>query len=323
MAKSTDLWSAISPYSSFIITAHTSPDVDAVGSEIALALFLEKLGCDSRIINESPLPDSFKFLPRHELVLMHPQGMDFAHDALLVLDSPDIARAGAVAKAGENVPVFIFDHHPYENSLVDCAWIDPSVSSTGELLYRFMKERVELIDADIAQCLYAAIMTDTGRFMYENTSSRTLKRAAALAALGASPHEIATAYYENVPDGFMRILAIAATGITRAADGDVAYTTLSQKDFERARVGQEASTELAELPRSLAGVRIGALLREVPPGTKVSLRSKGDADVKAVAEHFGGGGHHKASGFFLELPLAEAEIVVVRFLEEYLGKHHG
>lgn len=323
MANSTDFWSAISPYSSFLITSHIRPDVDAVGSEIALALFMEKLGCDSRIVNDSPLPDSFTFLPRNELVLTHPKGMDFPYDALLILDAPDTARAGAVAAAAENCPIFIIDHHPYENSIVDFAWIDPSASSTGELLYRFMEERRELIDADIARCLYAAIMTDTGRFMYANTSPRTLETAASLAALGASPHEMATEYYENVGDGFMRILAIAAAGMTRAAGGAVAYTTLSQKDFERAHVGQEAATQLAELPRSLDGVRIGALLREMPPGTKVSLRSKGDADVKAVAEHFGGGGHYKASGFFLELPLAEAEIVVVRFLEEYLGKPHG
>ena len=108
----------------------------------------------------------------------------------------------------------------------------------------------------------------------------------------------------------------------RAAGGAVAYTTLSREDFDRAGAGPEAAQELAELPRRLEGVRIGALIREVGGGIKVSLRSKGDADVKAVAEHFGGGGHRAAAGFFLELPLAEAEILVIRFLEEYLANQH-
>jgi len=323
LAKSNDLWSAVGCHSRFLITSHVRPDVDGVGSEIALALFLEKLSREARIVNEGPVPDSYRFLPHCDRVHTYPGGTDFNYDAVILLDAPDIDRAGAVAAAAENSPLFIIDHHPYENSMADFAWNDPGASSTGELLYRFMSERPRLIDADIAACLYSAIMTDTGRFTYANTSVRTLETAAALARLGASPHQLATAYYENVSDGFVRILAVAARGIRRAAGGAVAYTTLSTKDFERARVGEEVATELAELPRSLSGVEIGALLRELGAGTKVSLRSKHSADVKEIAEHFGGGGHTRASGFFLELPLAEAEIVVVRFLEDYLAKHHG
>ncbi len=323
MAKSTDFWGIVSSYSRFLITSHVRPDVDAVGSEIALALFLEKMSKETRIVNEGPLPASFGFLPRHDRVNAYPEGMDFDYQALILLDAPEIGRAGALQEAADKAPVLIVDHHPYANRIADFAWIDPRASSTGELLYRFMGEHRELVDPDIASCLYAAIMADTGRFTYANTSADTLAAAAELASLGASPHDLATSYYENVSEGFLSILAVAASGIRRAAGGALAYTTLSWQDFERAHVGQEVATELAELPRSLAGVTIGALLREIAGGTRVSLRSKGDADVKEIAEHFGGGGHHKASGFFLELPLAEAEIVMVRYLEEYLANQRG
>ncbi len=355
MANSAGLWNEITSYSRYIITSHIRPDPDAVGSEIALALFLGKLGKESRIVNEGPLPEAFTFLPRSELVLAYPEGTDFDYEAIICLDAPDLERTGlgpassaravhpggagpgeppeaeaddhdAHAAAGgsglRSVPVIIVDHHPYENRLADFAWIDPKVSSTGELLYTFMAERPDLIDSDIATCLYAAIMTDTGRFTYSNTSGKTLQAAAALVSLGASPSRIAQGYYENISDAQMYLLGRAATAMKRAAGGAVAYTTLSQEDFDRAGAGPEAAQELAELPRRLEGVRIGALIREAGGGIKVSLRSKGDTDIRAVAEHFGGGGHRAAAGFFLELPLAEAEILVIRFLEEYLTNKH-
>lgn len=319
MGGSGDLWRAVSTYSSFLITCHVRPDPDAVGSEIALALFFEKLGKVGRIVNESPLPEMFTFLPQWERIRMYPEGMDFAYDAIVCLDAPDIKRAGVLAEAAEQHPLIIVDHHPYENRMADVVWIEPSASSTGEMLYDFMSHRRDLIDAAIASCLYVAIMTDTGRFSYANTSGKALEAAADLVRLGADPYALARDYYENVTDGQIRLLGVAAANMRRAAEGRVAVTTLSAKDFERAGAGPEAAAELAELPRTLKGVEIGALVREVAGGTKVSLRSKGEADVKEIAEHFGGGGHHKASGFFLELPLAEAEIVVTKFLEEHLA----
>lgn len=318
MANSADLWKAVSLYEKYVITSHARSDLDAVGSEIALALFLEKLGKESRIINESPLPAAFEFLGRGELVLTFPEGTDFDHEAVICLDAPDMARTGAVAALAENTPLLIVDHHPYENSLADVAWIDPTASSTGELLFAFMREREELIDREMAGCLYAAIMADTGRFTFANTTRRTLETAAALVSLGAVPSEIARAYYENLTDSQMYLFGAAASAMKRAAAGRIAYTTLSREDFDVAGAGAADAQELAELPRLLGGVDIGALLRDVDGNTKVSLRSRGSVDAKEIAEHFGGGGHRQAAGFFLELPLAEAEIVVVRFLEDYL-----
>jgi phosphoesterase RecJ-like protein len=249
--------------------------------------------------------------------------VEFEFDAVICLDAPEIGRTGAVAQAVEGAPLFIIDHHPYRNDMADFAWVDPRASSTGEMLFDFMAEREELIDSATASCLYAAIMTDTGRFTYANTTGKTLEVAARLVSLGASPYELARACYENVSDGQLLLYGTAAANMKRAADGKVAYTVLTAAEFERAQVGPEAATDLAEMPRSLAGVEIGVLFREINSGTKVSLRSKSEADVKEIAEHFGGGGHHKASGFLLELPIAEAEILVTGFLEKYLERRRA
>jgi len=324
LANVSDLWSAIERYSSFLITSHVRPDPDAIGSEIALSLFLGKLCKAGRIVNDSELPTLCAFLPGSESVLMYPEGMDFAYEALVILDAPDATRTGAVGGKVREVPVIVVDHHPYENQMADVAVIDPSSSSTGEILHALMSYRRKLIDEDIATCLYTAILTDTGRFSYANTGRGTLEAAADLVSLGAKPHWVAENYYERISDGQMLLLGLAATRMRRAAEGEVAYTTLGAEDFEQAGLGPDVAQELAELPRTVQGAKIGVLLREIGEGkVKVSLRSKSGVDVKTVAEYFGGGGHKEASGFLLELPMREAEIQVIRYLEEYLRKRHG
>lgn len=322
VSNAADLWKLVERYRSYLITSHVRPDVDAIGSELALALFFERLGKNCRIVNESPLPRPFAFLPHSEKVLVYPEGMDYAYEVLVCLDAPEVSRTGRVGQKAREVPTVIVDHHPYTSCIADVAWVDHTISSTGEMLLQFMRYRSELIDADIATCLYAAVLTDTGRFTYGNTSRRTLEAAAELVGLGARAQYVAENCYENLEDGQVYLIGVAASRMRRAAGGKVAYTSLSAEDFQRAGVGPEGAQELAELPRSLEGVKVGVLLRDVGGKIKVSLRSKGGTDVKAIAERYGGGGHHEASGFLLELPLEEAEIEVIRALEEYIQQRH-
>jgi phosphoesterase RecJ-like protein len=323
LAKAADLWKIIERYSAFLVTAHVRPDVDAAGSELALTFYLEKLAKTCCIVNESPLPSTFSFLPHTERALLYPDGMDFAYDAVICLDASSLDRTGQVGANVRDVPLLVVDHHPYTEGVADLLWVEPASSSTGEMLYDFMRYHRELIDAETATCLYAAILTDTGRFTYSNTGPKTLEAAADLVALGADPHFIASSYYENLTDGQMSLIGLTASRIRRAARGKVAYASLSAEDFENTGAGPELAQELAELPRLLKGVEVGVLLRDVGGKVKVSLRSKGGADVKTIAEHFGGGGHREASGFLLELPLPQAEIEVIRFLEEYLENRHA
>jgi bifunctional oligoribonuclease and PAP phosphatase NrnA len=320
LPNAADLWGVIQRYSRYLVISHVRPDLDAVGSEIAMAAFLATTGKEARIVNDDVTPEAYRFLPHWEKISAYPAGMDFDYEAVICLDAPDLARTGVVGANVKDVPTIIVDHHPYENKMADFAWIDAKGSATGQMLYSFMRYRRELIGADVAACLYAAIMADTGRFTYANTTQKTLEAAADLMALGADAHTIAEAYYENVPDGQMYLMGQAAVKMRRAAGGRLAYTVLAAEDFERAGAGPEAAQELAELPRSLKGVLIGALLRDIGGKTKVSLRGRAGVDVKKVAEHFGGGGHREASGFLLELPLAEAEIVVIGYMEQYLDK---
>lgn len=317
LSNSAELWDVLERYSRFLITSHVRPDLDAVGSELALALFIERLNKDSRVVNEGPLPRAFGFLPGRERVLAYPEGMEFDYDVIVCLDAPDLARTGKVGTEARDVPVVIVDHHPY-SSAADFTIVDHSSSSTGEILFRVMSYRKDLIDSRIATCLFAAILTDTGRFTYSNAGRRTFEAAAELVSLGADPHFVSESYYENVTDGQMHLMGLAASRMRRAGNGAIAYTTLSSEDFVKTGAGPEAAQEFAELARSLEGALVGVLLRDVGGKIKVSLRSKGSVDVKAFAERYGGGGHHRAAGFLLELPLAQAEIEVIRGLEDYL-----
>jgi phosphoesterase RecJ-like protein len=202
--------------------------------------------------------------------------------------------------------------------MADFTLVDHSSSSTGEILFGAMSYRKDLVDSRIATCLFAAILTDTGRFTYSNVRGKTFEAAAELVSLGADPHFVAESYYENVSDGQMHLMGMAASRMQRAGGGAIAYTSLSSEDFLKAGAGPEAAQEFAELARSLEGVQVGVLLRDVGNKVKVSLRSKASVDVKVFAERYGGGGHRRSAGFLLELPLTQAEIEVIRGLEDYL-----
>jgi phosphoesterase RecJ-like protein len=169
----------------------------------------------------------------------------------------------------------------------------------------------------MAENLYVAILTDTGRFTFANSTPESLRAAAELVSLGASPEVIGRKLYESLSLAQLKMRARVLAALAKSPDGKIAWTALTQKDFQDLSIGPEDTQEFSDIPRSLAGVEVGVLFRELGQGQiKVSLRSKGNVDVNEVARKFGGGGHSEAAGCILEGTLSEIQKKLIAAIQE-------
>lgn len=286
----------------FVVTSHTRPDGDAVGSSLGMYHLLQALGKDARVCFADAIPSLFDLLPGVEHIR-----------AALPMEPPDVAillECDSVARSGFNqIPARLtvnVDHHLSGRRFADFNWIDPEACAVGAMIYDLIVASGVGLTAGMASCLYTAILTDTGSFTFPSTDARTFEIARHLLASGAAAAEIAQAVYYSVPPSKIRLLA-AALGNMRMED-EVAWSSVSQAEIDHAAATAEDCEGVVNLLIGMAGVRAAVFLREALPGNQVrlSLRSKGAIDVAAVAEQFGGGGHRNASGCTLEGPLASA-----------------
>lgn len=317
MGAPDEIKKAIEKYQTFLISTHIHADGDAIASELALFRLLKNLGKTAYIINDTPTPAVYQGLPDAEHIQEFDGRLPQGIEVLFIIDAPSLERLGRV---GENLPDEIFiiniDHHPPLAPFAHIHWQEPSASSTGELLFRLFQENFA-IDEKMAENLYVAILTDTGRFTFPNTTPESLRAAAELVRLGASPEVIGRKLYQSLSLAQLKIRSRAEDSLEKSQDGKIAWTSLTQKDFEETGLGPEDTQGLADLPRSLAGVEAGVLFRELPQNkVKVSLRSKGKVDVNEIARKFGGGGHPQAAGCILEGSLPEIQKKILRALEE-------
>jgi len=308
---------AISKYQTFLISTHIHADGDAIASELALFRLLKNLGKTAFIINDTPTPVVYQGLLDAEYIQTFSGELPQGIEVLFALDGPSLERLGRV---GENLPdeVFIIniDHHPPLEPFADIHWQEPHLSSTGELLFRLFHGNFD-IDDRMAENLYVAILTDTGRFTFANTTPQSLEAAAKLVSLGASPEVIGRKLYQSLSLAQLKIRARAEEALEKSEDGKIAWTSLTQKDFQELGIGPEDIQDFADIPRSLAGVEVSVLFRELPENrVKVSLRSKGKVDVNEVARKFGGGGHAQAAGCILQGSLPQIQKKVLSALQE-------
>lgn len=308
-----------------VLTTHVNPDGDGLGSEVGLALCLRARGVDVVIANPTPTPPRFEFLFRD-----HP-GLDRTADAvkvlrradaIVVLDIADLGRLGmlgsTVREAG--VPVACVDHHVSQGTLPDGPrYVDAGAAATGELIYEIAKACDWAVSAEAARALYVALVTDTGGFRFSNTHPRTLRIAADLLETGVDPESVYLDVYANAPAGRPRLLAEALQTLVVEEEAGLAWVTVPSGAVERHGVTADDLEGIVEFPRSIAGMRMAMLFREIHQGrVKVSLRSVGNVDVAAFAKQFGGGGHTKAAGVSLEGSLAEVQEQVLAAAREYL-----
>lgn len=278
-----------------LISAHKSPDGDALGSQLALMLALKKLNKTVTAHNLDPVPEIYRFLPGHDQIKVGKpvQGM---YDAYIVVDA-DPPRTGLFdGNAPANILINI-DHHITNPLAWPLTWLDPQASACGEMIYRLVQELGVPLDRDIALCLYTAIFTDTGSFRYTNTSPESMKIAAAMLEAGADPWLVTENVYESFAYQRLKLLGAVLAGMERSEDGRVAWVVVTDEMFLQTGTTAEDTDSFINFVRSVKGVEVAVLFRQTGESQyKLSLRSKGRIDLSRLAQSFGGGGHKNAAG---------------------------
>jgi phosphoesterase RecJ-like protein len=320
------LAAALVPGQRVCLTTHVNPDGDGLGSEAGLAHLLRDRGIDAVVTNPTPTPPRFQFL-FEDLPGVDRTGEAIRElrraDTIVVLDISDLGRLGMLAETvrTRRVPVACVDHHVSEGVLPDGPrYVDPGAAATGELIFEIAVANGWTLTEEAARGLYVAILTDTGGFRFSNTRPRTLRVAAELLETGVDPEQIYLEVYARAPEGRPRLFAEALQTLVVEPDYGLAWVTVPPGAIERLGVSSDDLEGVVEFPRSIEGVRMALLFREVSQGrVKVSLRSVGDVDVAAFANRFGGGGHTKAAGLALTGSLAEVQSTVLSAARAYLA----
>jgi phosphoesterase RecJ-like protein len=282
---------------SFVVATHSPLDGDALGSGLAVTLALRNDGRDCLFVNEDPVPAAYRFLAGTVDVVVLGEGAPPKADVLIGLDAGPDRLGRAYTDRAESTQFINIDHHVSNDGNSQLAWIEPEAAATGEMVYHLLRALDLKIDAAIAESLYVALVTDTGRFSYANTVAHTLEVAADLVRCGANPEAIHKRLY-HVP---LRVLTLQSRAVERLrvhADGRLATLTVMPDFGADLGVEPENVKDLIDLLKSIESVFVCALVRGLPRGgTKVSLRSNTDgADVAAFAARWGGGGHTRAAG---------------------------
>ncbi|MDQ2940491.1 MAG: bifunctional oligoribonuclease/PAP phosphatase NrnA [Actinomycetota bacterium] len=290
----------------FLLTTHEGPDGDALGSLLAMHHMLDQLGKDSVMFlaaKEFPLPIEYRFLPLEEV--FHEPPADMADRTVVFLDCGNIERMPVDFLSNDGAHVINIDHHHDNTRFGDVNLVDVDASSTAEIVYGLALHIGVEITPKMASALYVGLLTDTGRFSYENTNAGTHRIAAALIEAGVDVNDIYRRLYENVPLEKLRLVARALEAIERPCEG-LAVTSIGDADYEATGSGEEMTEGIIDFLRSLEGTKVAAVIRELGSrgraARKVSLRSSGDGvDVSAIARVHGGGGHVRAAGFSTDL----------------------
>ena len=300
----------------FLLTSHENPDGDALGSLLALHHILGQLGKDSVMFlaaKEFPLPIEYRFLPLQEV--FHEPPADLVDRTLVFLDCGNIDRMPEDFLQRDGATVLNIDHHHDNTRFGTVDLVDIDASCTAEIVWEVSKRLGATLTPEIAGALYVALVTDTGRFSYENTDVRAHHMAAELIEAGVNVDETNRRLYERVPREKLRLLSRALDGIETYEDGALAIAYISADDYKTTEASEEMTEGIIDHVRSIEGTAVAAVVRDQIAGgraaRKVSLRStNGAIDVSEIARAKGGGGHRRAAGFSTDLSYDE----LVKFL---------
>ncbi|SHG56744.1 phosphoesterase RecJ domain-containing protein [Thermosyntropha lipolytica DSM 11003] len=302
----------------YYIIGHIIPDGDCVGSLLGLYLGLTSLGKKAAMVLEDGVPDLYHFLAAVHTVKSSatPEGKDYN---LIFLDCSDRERAGGSILASFSSPKYTFniDHHATNDFFAHYNYVDPTASSTAEIVYNILDYMGVDIDSGIAEALYTGMLMDTGSFQYSNTRSSTLRIAAHLLEKGVDLDKLRINLWESKDKKEILLLSKALQSLEFSSHGKIAWMTLSYKDVESIGALGLHPEGIINYTHMIKGVEVGILFREISPGmVKIGFRSKGEVDVAALASKIGGGGHKKAAGASREGSLEEVKIQVLAMVEE-------
>jgi len=307
----------------FLVVSHENPDGDSLGSMLATTVALRQLGKDvvMYLSGDAPLPREYAFLPLDDLARNVPN--DIADRVLVAVDCAKADRIGPDPGLLMDAKLKLdIDHHHDNSRFGDVNLIVSEASSTGEVLRDVFRELDVVITPDIAEPLYIALVTDTGRFQYTNTTPKALRLAAELVEAGADVHAVFQQVYESVEFAKLKLLARALERAQVIEGGRIVVSVLLRNDFTEVGAVEAYSEGIIDYLRAVEGSELAVLIREPPradgPTRRVSLRSSVDElDVSAIARRFGGGGHRQAAGFSSDASIEEiTDVIRAGFVEQ-------
>ena len=305
----------------FAITSHVRPDGDSLGSSLGLYWLLRGLDKDVEVIMRDSAPHAYRQLPGADLIRVTP-AVDREYDGVFVIECSDIDRPGLLDL--EKQFVVNIDHHTSTVLFGTINWIDSTASAVGEMIYNLCKATGVRVTVEIAECVYTALLTDTGSFHYSNTSERTFKIASELVRTGVRPAKTAEAIYGNYQWPKIELLGQVLSTAKRDESGRIAWMRQTLEMQQRTSACEEDTDGFVNLPLTVGDVYAVALFKECSPGVyRTSLRSKGEVNVAKVAEHFGGGGHRNAAGCTLRGTWDEIENQILPLLQDAVRRVNG
>ncbi len=314
---------------SFVLLTHLHPDGDALGSLLGLADILDCMGKKVFCFLEEPVSQLYTFMPDSEriqtdMTALHRFVQEGGDKAIAIaLDSGDDNRLGKYkTELLAITPFVVIDHHKSHKDYGEYRWVEPSRSSTGEMVFELAMALGVDISYKCAYDLYVAICTDTGSFRYDSTHARTLQIAGELVGKGVKPAEISCHLYDNFSVVRLQLLKLVLATMTLHADDRIACIHVSQEMLRQSGAELQDVEGFIEYPRSLRSARVAVFIKEGQNGLiTVSLRSKGDFDVAEIAKTFNGGGHRNAAGFrFTGMTLEQVRDEVMAAVFEVLER---
>ena len=308
------------------IVAHTRPDGDAVGSVLGLATVLLEANIDAipLLSDQYYVPKTYQWLQNFDAYSTPDQQKDKAFDYLFVLDTPSISRLSLGEQfLAQAQSVLLIDHHPRHDIPATLACVDTTASATAQLIWRLVEASRFEVSQAAAEACFVGLVTDTGSFQHSNTDAVALKEASAMVARGARPFEVSTKVFNNKTCAALELESCVMQRLTLANNDKVAYSIISHDDYVRLGAQKAEGENLVDIVRSVGGIEVALLITADPSGPRISLRSKTDFDVSAVAQQIGGGGHRAAAGCkwpHSDTPLVE---VIAEVLSMLPGAQEG
>ena len=336
MLNFSNLLELLIKFNSFIITTHVNPDPDAIGSEIAISEILKQLNKNFKIINRSETPYNIKFLDNDNIIEVfdpekHKQIFEKS-EAAIVLDLNHLNRTSIMENSFRTFKgkIICIDHHTNSENFTEFNFIDESKSSTGEILFDFVKSTKTLnFNYQMSLALYAAIMTDTGSFRFSKTTPEIHRKTAELLEFGFNTEEVYDKIYSQYDFSRIKMLGDALSTIKISDSGKISYMVITQKNLKEENGVESDVDGFVNFALNTRGVKIGILFFELKTGVKISFRSKDKIPVNILAERFKGGGHLNAAGSRLydvridalfSLVLTEADKILKEYENNYLEK---
>ena len=290
---------AISQRQRFVVASHARPDGDSLGSELAMALALQDLGKDVRVVNHDPAPSYLASFPAAAEVEVR-DTVDGTFDAAIVLECGALGRTEVSGL--DRYFVINIDHHVGNTMYGDLNWFDATAAACGEMVFDVLQGLGVTLTPAIATHLYVAILTDTGSFRHSSITARTFGICATLAEVGVAPAEVADRVYQNSSVGKLRLTGTLLDAMDLVDGGHVAVLHVDDRILEQTGCAPDDLEGLINMPLAAQSIKAVVMFKEVDRQLRVSLRSKGAVDVRAVATLHGGGGHKNAAGFSIPEP---------------------